>query len=263
MYEIDDKAMKHWTSMFALASGITATSAVWAQGYTVMGGGEAAPPPAPAGAQLVVQPPPGPAASGHDGQTTTIRQGATARRPEDYGGITPGTPALPPGFRRRPRAGTLVAWPGFQMVPGGSRAFVVLTAPQPVTEAGRSGRARVFHLPNARIALSNNRRPLLTEAFNTPLARASLRPARGGVDVVLELRADLEPTVSQETNGQGYQFVFFTFPAFTAPAQTQIVATHGDARPVVPPAPAAPAAPIVQVGAPHPGTDHERPPGVR
>lgn len=261
--------MKHRLSGFVFACAITATSAVWAQGYTVMGSGEAPaqqPPPPPPGAQLVVQPAPSGQAPGNSGQTTVLSRTVTPRRPEEYGGVTPGMPAVPPGFRRRPRAGTLAAWPGFQMVPGGSRVFVVLTNPVPPGDGGRNGRVRVFHLPGARISLSNNRRPLITEAFNTPVARAFLRPARGGADLVLELRADVEPSVTQETNGQGYHFVFFNFPAFTAPEQTRIVATSGDARPVVAPgagvAPAAPM-PAVVVGAPRPGADVERPPGVR
>jgi len=266
--------MKHRLSMVAFACASVSAAPAWAQGYSVMGSAEGTSPPSPPpGAQYVVQPAPGPQASGNGRQTTVLNRTVVPRRPEEYGGVTPGMPTVPPGFRRRPRTGTLVAWPGFQMVPGGSRVFVVLTAPQPVGDGGRNGRLRVFHFPNARIALSNNRRPLITEAFDTPVSRAYLRPSRGGSDLVMELRADLEPTVSQETNGQGYHFVFFTFPAFTAPAQPRIVATSGDARPVLapspPPSPPPPAVsppvppPAVVVGEPRPATDTERPPGIR
>jgi len=266
--------MKHRLTTIAMACGITATSAVWAQGYTVLGGGAAPPPPPPAqvvqrGPELVVPQAPSAQVTPTMGGTTTVlsRGGVIARRPEEYGGVTPGTPAVPPGFRRarRPRVGALVAWPGFQMVPGGSRVFVVLTTVQPVADAGRSGRTRVFHIPGARISLSNNRRPLLTEAFNTPVSRAFLRPARGGTDLVMELRADVEPSVSQDTNTQGYHFVYFTFPSFVAPEQTRIVATSGDMNPAVRPAVVAPVGPTpaVVVGAPRPGSDMERPPGVR
>jgi hypothetical protein len=263
--------MKHRLTMIAMACGITATSAVWAQGYTVMGGGAAPPPPPPGQAvqpTLVVQPAPSAqVAPSTGGGTTVLSRGVIARRPEEYGGVTPGTPAVPPGFRRarRPRVGSLVAWPGFQVVPGGSRVFVVLTTQMPVTDAGRNGRTRVFHIPGARISLSNNRRPLITEAFNTPVSRAYLRPARGGTDVVMELRADVEPSMSQETNGQGYNFVYFNFPSFVAPEQTRIVATSGDMSPVARPAVVAPtgATPAVVVGTPRPGADTERPPGVR
>ncbi len=137
--------MKHRLSGFAFACAITATGAVWAQGYTVMGSGDAPaqqPPPPPPGAQLVVQPAPSGQGPSNGGQTTVLSRTVTPRRPEEYGGVTPGMPAVPPGFRRRPRAGTLVAWPGFQMVPGGSRVFVVLTTPVPPGDGGRNGRVR-------------------------------------------------------------------------------------------------------------------------
>ena len=183
------------------------------------------------------------------------------------------------GFSISLHAHPLVAWPGFQMVPGGSRLFVVLTSAQPVGEAQRAGRTRVYHIAGSRILLSNNRRPLITEAFNTPVSRAFLRPARGGTDLVVELRADVEPSLAQETSTQGYHFVFLNFPSFQAPEIARIVLPSGvtvSATPqgpavgttptVVVVAPGAAPPPAVVVGTPRPaapGADAERPPGVR
>ncbi len=267
--------MKRLLTSMVIACGATASAAAWAQGYTVMSNNP--PPPAQTPAVIaspapVTGPAPAPApveqiTPSHERAPRGPSAPVAPRRPEEYGGVTPGMPSVPPGLRRARRAvggATLVAWPGFQMVPGGSRLFVVLTSPQPVGEAARSGRTRVFHIPNARVLLSNNRRPLITEAFDTPVSRAWLRPGRGGVDFVVELRADVEPTLSQETNAQGFHFVYLNFPPFTAPELARIRLPSGAVLSVPQPgaAPVAPA-PQVQIGAPRPGTDTERPPGVR
>jgi hypothetical protein len=275
--------MNRLLTSIVIACGVTASTAAWAQGgYTVMGNAPAqapvvvaspttAPPPAPT---LVA---PGPASApgaveqitpSHERAPRGVASPVVARRPDEYGGVTPGMPALPPGLRRARRPGGVVrvAWPGFQMVPGGSRVFVVLTAQQPVVEASRNGRVRVYHIPSAGIMLSNNRRALITEAFATPVSRAFLRPGRGGTDLVVELRADVEPTVSQETNAQGFHYVFVNFQSFAAPEIARLHMPNGAVVSVPPPAPrqiTAPA-PQVQIGTPHaaPGTDNERPPGM-
>lgn len=256
----------------AMAVATSAAAPAWAQGgYTVMAGTQA-PPPAPPGATTqVVAPPQGDAPVAG---TTRLRPGApaTVRGPNEYGGVTPGLPALPPGLRRarRPGGPLLVAWPGFQMTPSGSRLFVVLTSQQPVVEAQRNGRTRVYHIPQARILLSNNRRPLLTEAFNTPLARAWLRPAGRGVDLVLELRADAEPTIAQEAGPQGFQFVYVNLPPWQAPEIARVILPNGAAvsvtadpraTPVPGGAPGAPAVTPVVAPARGPMIDNERPPG--
>ncbi len=280
--------MKRLLTSIVFACGLTATASALAQGgYTVM---TANPPPqAPvvvASPSSTPAPPPtlstgAPAPTGPVEQITPshgpaprgVAAPVEARRPEEYGGITPGMPSVPPGLRRARRAQggpTRVAWPGFQMVPGGSRLFVVLTAPQPVGEATRNGRTRVFHIPSASILLSNNRRPLITEAFATPVSRAFLRPGRGGVDLVVELRAEVEPTISQGTSTQGFHFVYLNFPSFAAPElariQLPVAAVVSVPEPRAQAAPVAPVVPPpqVQIGAPQerPGSDAERPPGV-
>ena len=146
--------------------------------------------------------------------------GTRAHRPEEYGGVTPGVASLAPGFRRMARLGStrvpVVAWPGFQMVPSGSRVFVAMTRPAVITET-RGPLLRTFHITGGHIALSNNRRPLITEAFDTPMGRAFLRPVRGGIDLVVQMRAEVEHRMSQEVGPQGLNFVYVDFPPFQAP----------------------------------------------
>lgn len=279
--------MKRLLTSIVFAWGVTLTASAMAQGgYTVMTSNPPSQAPVVVATPSNSAPPPptlvapgAPSAPGAVEQITPSRGPAPrgiaspviARRPEEYGGITPGMPSVPPGLRRarRPGGATRVAWPGFQMVPGGSRLFVVLTSPQPVGEATRSGRTRVFRIPSSSILLSNNRRALITEAFPTPVSRAFLRPARGGTDLVVELRADVEPTISQETSSQGFHYVFLNFPTFSSPELARIQLPSGAVLSVQEPvtAPRAPVAPSpqVQIGTPQgrPGTDTERPPGVR
>jgi hypothetical protein len=270
--------MKCLLSVTGFVSSVLFAGTALGQGYTVMNG---TPPATPDSAPTVVAQPAvnGVVPDGTVGQITPSRERAprtlggvvTARRAGEYGGITPGMPSLPPGLRRvrRGRAGGVpyITWPGFQMVAGGSRAFVVLTSAQPVTEGARNGRVRTYHIPGARILLWNNHRPLITEAFETPLVRASLRSVRGGTDLLLELRADVEPSITQETNGQGFHYVFFNFPTFSIPTSGRIQLPGGSITPVAAPPtqPVIVPAPQIVVGQPQsrPGTDTERPPGVR
>ena len=196
-------------------------------------------------------------------------------RPEEYGGITPGMPNLAPGFRRLARlrnvAVPVVAWPGFQMLPGGSRVFVAMTRPGAVTES-RSNLQRVFHITGARVALSNNRRPLITESVATPLRRAFRRTSRGGVDLVLQLRAETEARTSQDAGPQGLSFLYVDFPPFAPPDALQLelpngrtqsiaIGRSGVTNAVLPrPRSVRPNGPGLEVAEPPLGVDNERPP---
>ncbi len=145
-------------------------------------------------------------------------------RPEEYGGVSPGSPTVPPGFRRLLRAGArgarsvpVVTWPGFQMVPNGSRIFLAMTAQPVVTVTRPAAHQVVYHLESARVFLSNNRRPLITESFETPVQRTFLRTRGRGVDLVIELRADAEPRMSQESGAQGLSYLFVDLPPWSSP----------------------------------------------
>ncbi|MDB4927724.1 MAG: hypothetical protein JWM10_208 [Myxococcaceae bacterium] len=253
------------------AAGVVAlgSSAAQAQqgGYTVVGG-------TPNGtSQIAVVP----SATNEPGSRTlgTRRiNGSRAHRPEEYGGVTPGV-SLPTGFRRMARAGNarvpVVAWPGFQMQPGGSRVFVAMTRPAVVTET-RTPLQRVFHIAGGRVGLSNNRRPLITEAFDTPAVRAFLRPVRGGVDLVINVRAEVEHRTSQEVGPQGLNFVYVDFPPFQAPDTLRLRLPSGAIQQIEVGAPVTTNAVVPREREPtlngpgvviNPGGDNERPPAMR
>lgn len=238
-------------------------------GYTVVGA-------TPNGSAIGVVP-----QAGADPQARTVAtrrfDGREARRPEEYGGVTPGLQSVPPGLRRMARLGTtrvpVAAWPGFQMQPGGSRVFVAMTQNAVVTES-RSALQRVIHIAGGRIALSNNRRPLITEAFATPLNRAWLRQVRGGIDLVLDMRAEVDHRTSQELGPQGLHFLYVDFPPFAAPDTIRLHLPNGRMQEVEVGAPITTNAVVPREPGPRldgpgvvvqqpVGSDNERPPAMR
>lgn len=263
--------MQAWMLGLA-AAGVVALGAATAQaqqgGYTVVGG-------TPSGTSSIGVVP---SASTDPAQRqigTRRFDGSRAHPPEEYGGVAPGARTLPPGFRRLARLGTtrvpVVAWPGFQMVPGGSRLFVAMTRPAVITES-RGPLQRVFHIAAGRVALSNNRRPLITEAFDTPMARAFLRPSRGGVDLVLQMRVEVEHRMSQEVGPQGLHFITVDFPPFQAPETLRLRLPSGAIQQIEVGAPITtnavnPREPSPRLTGPgvvmQPGGANERPPGMR
>lgn len=190
---------------------------------------------------------------------STLRGGRVRdpRRPEDYGGVAPGSGQLPPGMRRlsrRRNVGRAVSWPGFQMLPSGSRVFVVSTPETVIVEGPRTPTHRSYLFPGAQLFLHNNSRPLETALFATPLVRARLRRLRGAVELQLELRADVTPVSSQGPAVNGLVFHYLDFPPYTLPEIARIRLSNGleiSATPQGPPV--APAGPVV---------DNERPPPV-
>lgn len=212
-------------------------------------------------------------ARGPTGETNirpTISNAPRERRPEEYGGVTPGAAQLPPGMRRHlrqrldPRALPLVAWPGFQMVPNGSRVFLAVTTQPSITVSRPSPREVVYRLEHARINLYNNHRPLETSGFATPLERAFLRQRGPAVELHLVMRADAEPHMTQETTAQRLNFIYVDLPPY-APANLPTLIVPGAGRPIVTVNAPPPGRPVPS-GAPNgPGIviDGERPPPVQ
>jgi hypothetical protein len=175
------------------ASSLLATTAATAQGYSVEEPDSTdhhatTPAAASHGSATVTA-----TRSASDGGTVSRERIANTRQPWEYGGVVPGNGVTPPGLSRHhlrnAHGRTVVAWPGFQITPNGSRVFLAVTsqvalAPQPARAPGRV----VYRVLNSIVPVRNNRRALETEAFSTPLRRAYLRPHGRDVDLVLEMR---------------------------------------------------------------------------
>jgi len=263
--------MRAWVRRL-LAVGVVALGATAAQaqqqgGYTVVGG-------TTNGNSIGVVPQAGDEPRARSMGTRRFIDGRDVHRPEEYGGVTPGLRSVAPGFRRMARLGRtrvpVAAWPGFQMQPGGSRVFVAMTQPAVVTETRTAGQ-RVVRIAGGRIALSNNRRPLITEAFGTPLNRAYLRQVRGGIELVLDVRAEVDHRTSQEVGPQGLHFLYVDFPPFAAPETMRLHLPNGRMQQIEVGAPVTtnavvPREPAVRLDGPgvvvqQPlGSDNERPP---
>lgn len=106
-----------------------------------------------------------------------------------------------------------MTWPGFQQRPdGASRFFLQTTAPVQIEERAEANRF-VLVLKDTGLHLRNNRRPLETRYFNTPVRKADIERRGRDLAFVLDLRAQVRPVVSQEAAENGYNFVFLSFPA--------------------------------------------------
>jgi hypothetical protein len=102
--------------------------------------------------------------------------------------------------------------PGFETLGDGStRLFVQLT--KPVAYDTKTGRTAITYvLKGARIDRRNNRNPLVTVHFNTPVASARLVPHGHDVWFVVELRANASPTTTMDAKGDGTATLQIAFP---------------------------------------------------
>lgn len=140
---------------------------------------------------------------------------------ETYEGVIPGTDHRPPAERRIGRArgrgrravNDIVTWPGFQpSADGSSRFFVQTTGSVAATVSRSEGRVEIV-FPNCGTHLSNSRRWLETQYFETPVLRARLERRGRDMVLVMHMRADVTPTL---TSGMGENGYFFTYVEFAA-----------------------------------------------
>jgi len=130
-----------------------------------------------------------------------------------YAGVSPGTGNTPP---RAPAAASggaiLMTWPGFQGRPDGASRFFVQTNGHVVYESRNEQGRFVLLLKNTSLHLRNNRRPLETRYFNTPVTRARVERRGRDLAVILDLRGAVTPTVTANGGAGGYQFLLLEFP---------------------------------------------------
>jgi hypothetical protein len=140
------------------------------------------------------------------------------------------------------RAG--VAMSGFETLADGStRLFVELS--KPVAYDTKAARGTITYvLKGARVVRRNNTNPLVTVHFNTPVTSARLVPHGHDLWFVLELRANVQPTVSMDTGKDGTAVMHIELPKGEyLPAETSApAASPQDAPPADAPARGAPSA---------------------
>jgi hypothetical protein len=139
---------------------------------------------------------------------------AAGVRADSYQGVAPGKANEPPRAGAVRKADTaLLTWPGFQMLPnGGSRVFLQVSKDPRFEVREETGRFVVL-LESTRVHLRNNRRPLETRYFNTPVRRVRVERRDKKVAVVLELRGQAVPRVRTEPGPDGtFHFLYVEFP---------------------------------------------------
>jgi hypothetical protein len=156
-------------------------------------------------------PPPAPAASTAAAPATAApTPGAPAAPAASGDAAAPAEPKKPtttPGYswtdkpqkwRRAKRKkidpnAPLATYPGFRMLKDGrSEVWVQISKKVSVTPSVAAGHA-TFVLSGVDVGIRNNTNPLVTEYFDTPLARARLKRDGNGAQLVLELREAVSP----------------------------------------------------------------------
>ena len=154
------------------------------------------------------------AQSQNDWQTEQGSDGEGIVLGQSYHGTTPGSGnTLPRVDELKGKPGTWVTWPGFIMrSDGGSRIFIQTTQPLEYTKTDKKNRL-YLKFKDARVHLSNNRNPLVTIHFNTPVRRAYLKRARKSVGLTVEYKVSTQATITQFADQDGYHYMFIDFPA--------------------------------------------------
>lgn len=136
-------------------------------------------------------------------------------RADPYKGVTPGSAEEPPRSKRVRKAKVhLMTWPGFQMRPGGGSRVFLQTSRKPKFETSRKPGRFVVLLEKTRVHLRNNRRPLETRYFNTPVTRVKVKKRGKDLAIVLELRAEVRPKVTTKADPKGpFHYLFVDLPA--------------------------------------------------
>lgn len=200
---------------------------------------------------------------------------------------SPNAPSRRPTRARRSRASAVAGNVAFHVNPDGTSRCAVHVRGSATPRSSASARRFEVVLPGAVPATRNDLHPLETEFFNTPMRRAALVRRGHDLVLVLELRADVTPTLRVESDPAGGQLVVVDLPAgqfapTPAPSGTASVrpsegpapepspsrpastpAPRASAQPAQPataqPAPAQPAAPRARSS----HDDDELPPGLR
>ncbi|MCA9582042.1 MAG: hypothetical protein KC416_09630 [Myxococcales bacterium] len=129
-----------------------------------------------------------------------------------YPGVAPGHAYECPPIPERMKTHPHITWSGFQrMADGGTRVFLQVTA-EVTPESGWKKDKFVVTLPGTKVYLRNNRLPLDTRFFNTPVNNTKIRRHKKDTVVELTMRKKVAPTVRYSHGQGGYWFIFLEFP---------------------------------------------------
>lgn len=137
----------------------------------------------------------------------------------DYSGVSPGQGnTLPRVAELNKKPGVWITWPGFHMLPDGTSQLFLQTTSSLTYSLKQSGNTFIIELGKVSVYLGNNRNPLVTTYFNTPLKRAYLKTKKKKLSLVLEMKNGVQPELLQRSHQDGYSYLFVKFPAWTNPS---------------------------------------------
>jgi hypothetical protein len=173
--------------------------------------------------------------------------GAQSKKPAPL--AVPGSPASaagnkdgPPRGRRAPAARArpevaVATFPGFRLLPdGSSRIYVEVTRQVTVAERRAEGML-IYVLHDTRVPVRNNRNPLITTHFATPVGRARLLAAGADVELLIDLRKNTSAAHKMVPGENGGARLEVDFPAGDYPPAPGLFepAAKGRARDADPP----------------------------
>lgn len=94
---------------------------------------------------------------------------------------------------------------------GSSRIFVNLTSDAPV-EVKAHGKVVEYLLKDTQVLVPNNKNPLITDYFGSPVVSAQLVPTKDGAVLRIELRQALKTTHEMHKHVDGAATLYINFP---------------------------------------------------
>ena len=140
---------------------------------------------------------------------------------QKYQGTTPGKGNTLPKVEeiKAKTDGNWITWPGFVMNKNGtSRLFIQTTSPISYKKTKKANRVSLS-FTKTKIFLSNNRNPLVTVHFNTPMKRAYLRYKKKAAELIIELKTSVTFNIHQVSYDDGYHYLFVDFPSGDYPTK--------------------------------------------
>ncbi len=138
-----------------------------------------------------------------------------------YEGVTPGSGNnLPKVEELKTKPGTWVTWPGFRMLSNGASQIFLQTTGSVKYDLVEQKMKLILKMKDASVHLSNNRNPLVTTHFNTPVRRTYLkRKKRAGVELIVEFKQPCTYQISQRFDADEYHYLFIDFAAGAYPVE--------------------------------------------
>lgn len=148
----------------------------------------------------------------------TSSQSNSPQDSNQYSGVIPGQGNnLPRVAELNQKSGVWVTWPGFSMLPDGTSQLFLQTTSSLTYTTKKSGNIFIINLGKVSVYLGNNRNPLVTTHFKTPLKRAYFKTKKKKLSLILEMKNDVQPELLQQSQQDGYNYLLVKFPAWTNP----------------------------------------------